>query len=429
MQPDGWKEKQLSELSSLITKGTTPTTYGHQYLDEGINFFRVENISDSGEIKHKPLKYISEKAHQDLERSQLQNGDLLISIAGALGRSALVRDKDLPANINQAIAIVRLEENCDKEYIQYAIASPLVQKQVIDMKAGLAQSNLNLKQVGNIKTALPPIDEQRKIADVLQSVDEAITATQDVIDQTRKVKQGVLHRLLTRGIGHTTFKQTDIGEIPENWEVVELAELIENLTAGVSVNSESRQKGEGEYGILKTSAVTYGTFLAEEHKTILPHELERAKVNPCGNSIIISRMNTPALVGANAYVKKDHQDLFLPDRLWMVVAKNNAPFKMRWLAYLLGASFMRDRISGIATGTSNSMKNISKKRLLGLRIALPPIEEQEEVMNVLSSLDDQIEQENASLEQLQTLKAGVMSDLLSGRVRVPLDNTMKEEAA
>ena len=102
-----YDERSLSDIATLITKGSTPTTYGFEYLSEGINFIKVENVKDFC-VQHDTIKqFISEKAHEFQKRSQLEIDDLLISIAGTLGRICLIKDEDLPANTNQAFAIVR----------------------------------------------------------------------------------------------------------------------------------------------------------------------------------------------------------------------------------------------------------------------------------------------------------------------------------
>lgn len=154
--------------------------------------------------------------------------------------------------------------------------------------------------------------------------------------------------------------------------MVELGEIIESLESGVSVNSISRTIVEGEIGILKTSCVTSGIFDPSEHKAVLPLERERVKCHPKRNSIIISRMNTESLVGANAYVGDDHERLFLPDRLWQATI-TRADVHVQYLQLVIASDVYRRRISAICGGTSGSMKNISKDNFLQLDVPLPPL--------------------------------------------------------
>ena len=160
--PEGWKTETLDEVSNLITKGTTPTTYGHDYVTSGVNFLRVENISSHGTITLNGVKFISEETNELLSRSKLKKDDLLISIAGAIGRTAIVGDKDLPANLNQAIAIVRLKGVVNK-FIQLFVGSEFVQNQFETIQAGLAQINFNLKQIGELVIFTPPLPDQQNL--------------------------------------------------------------------------------------------------------------------------------------------------------------------------------------------------------------------------------------------------------------------------
>src|SRR3990172_5022380 len=154
------------------------------------------------------------------------------------------------------------------------------------------------------------------------------------------------------------YKQTEVGVIPEEWEVAPLSRVIERLEAGVSVNSvdEELRSYPHDQSILKTSAISGGQFLPFECKKVAPRDLSRARLNPRADTIIISRMNTPDLVGECGYVEADYPNLFLPDRLWMTRNHAGSDVCVRWLNYLLSSKPYKNRIKGLATGTSGSMK-------------------------------------------------------------------------
>ncbi|GAW32071.1 restriction endonuclease subunit S [Carboxydocella sp. JDF658] len=213
------------------------------------------------------------------------------------------------------------------------------------------------------------------------------------------------------------YSRTSLGLLPNDWKIVKLSEYIESLDAGVSVNSEDCPANPPEKGILKTSAVNDGRFFPTENKLIKPNEIHRAKLNPIKDSIIISRMNTPELVGEIGYVDKDYPHLFLPDRLWQTRYKGNVCGK--WLAYLLTIPNLKRQIKNIATGTSNSMKNISKTAFLSLEVPLVPINEQQKIANILSTWDKAIELKEKLIEQKKEQKKGLMQRLLTGKVRLP----------
>ena len=155
--PACWEVVRLGDVCERITKGTTPTTLGHEYTQSGVRFLRVENIGH-GLVEGGQLRFISEETHIALSRSVLREHDLLLSIAGALGRSALVTKDVLPANVNQALAIIRLGDDprIEPEFMSLALRARGVQRQVDDMRSELAQANINLEQVGSLRVPHPP---------------------------------------------------------------------------------------------------------------------------------------------------------------------------------------------------------------------------------------------------------------------------------
>ncbi|MCD4760011.1 restriction endonuclease subunit S [archaeon] len=160
---------KLKYITEVITKGTTPTTYGYDYVVKGIPFLRVENINN-GKINYSVgSKFIDIKTHDFLKRSQLRKNDILFTIAGAIGRSAVV-NKNSPANINQAIAIIRLKKNINQEYLSNALTTTYIKKQINRMIVQVAQSNLSLTQVSNLSVPVPPIELQNKFAEQVEKI-------------------------------------------------------------------------------------------------------------------------------------------------------------------------------------------------------------------------------------------------------------------
>jgi len=214
---------------------------------------------------------------------------------------------------------------------------------------------------------------------------------------------------------------TEIGVIPDNWEIRPLGDEIERLEAGVSVNSvdEARALYSHDESILKTSAVKDGHFLEGECKKIAPKDIGRAKLNPHANTIIISRMNTPDLVGESGYVGKDYPNLFLPDRLWSTRFRAGSKTDVKWLSYLLSSAENKRRIKGAATGTSGSMKNISKGALLALPIPFPNPKEQSAIAAALGDVDALILALDQLIVKKKDIKQAVMQELLTGKNRLP----------
>jgi type I restriction enzyme S subunit len=183
------------------------------------------------------------------------------------------------------------------------------------------------------------------------------------------------------------------------------------------VNSTDAQKDSGEIGILKTSAVTFGVFDPNQHKVVVSEEVERVAVPVKADRLIVSRMNTRDLVGANAYTARSFPDLFLPDRLWQVEPNDEKDISMQWLSYVFNFQWKNGVFASLATGTSASMKNLSKGSIFNMELAFPKIKEQKEIAEILSTIDEKISVNKKLKEKLTLLKKGLMQDLLSGKVR------------
>lgn len=200
------------------------------------------------------------------------------------------------------------------------------------------------------------------------------------------------------------------------WVEKKVGDLIDGLAAGVSVRS--RDGDLSRPAVLKTSAAANGRVDFRETKAIIAADVSRAKCAPVRDSIVISRMNTPALVGAVGYVETEEPGVFLPDRLWIARSKRTASTDMRWLNYALGFGHVATSVRELATGTSNSMKNIPKSRLLELSLLVPSPDEQRAISTALVDVDHLI----ASLERLiakkREIKQGLMQELLTGRTRL-----------
>ncbi|MGO5160551.1 MULTISPECIES: restriction endonuclease subunit S [unclassified Bilifractor] len=213
------------------------------------------------------------------------------------------------------------------------------------------------------------------------------------------------------------YKETEIGSMPEEWEVTSLSDAFQNLEAGVSVNSDERQNGD--FFVLKTSAISDGLINIDEAKPVVKKEYARLKCPVKKGSIIISRMNTPQLVGACGYVAEDAKGYFLPDRLWQVVNSKPEKYDFRWLNYLLNQYRYKNAIHALATGTSNSMKNISKERLLEIRIPRPSIEEQKLIVEAISDIETLISDLEKLIWKKKDIRQGTMQMLLTGKTRMP----------
>lgn len=204
--------------------------------------------------------------------------------------------------------------------------------------------------------------------------------------------------------------------IQSEWKVVPLSTVIKDLKSGVSVNSATNETSS--IYVLKTSAVSEGKVILGEVKPVVSKEVSRVKCPLRKNCIVISRMNTPELVGECGYSSTDEPTIFLPDRLW-ITEPSNKECDFLWLSYLLSSVEYKHKIKELATGTSNSMKNIAKEKFLELEISFPPIAEQKNIAAALSDVDALLSSLDALITKKRDMKKAAMQELLTGKTRLP----------
>lgn len=249
-------EVRLADICEVITKGTTPSNIGEEFTIDGVRYIRSEMINSSKNISEEGVLYISEETHDKLKRSQLKSGDILFSMAGVyLGKTAILRERDVPANTNQAVALIRVNpKKCNREYIYYFLNLPAIVKSVNSMTAQAAQPNINLRQIGNIPIVLPPQEVQDRVVAVISPYDELIENNQRQIKLLEEAAQRLYKEWFVdlRFPGHENTKITD--GIPEGWTRCALGDLID-FNPKVSLSKE-RKKQSVPMSALSTSSMT-----------------------------------------------------------------------------------------------------------------------------------------------------------------------------
>jgi type I restriction enzyme S subunit len=417
--PEGWTTSRIQEvvLKVIDNRGKTPPL-----SDSGYNLIEVACVRDDKQFLdyEKITKCVSEDTYQTWFRNgHPKVGDTIVPTVGSIGEFAFVRENR--GCIAQNLVALRPSAVIEPLFLYFQCYSEVVQNNISRILMGAVQPSLRVPHFLETSLLLPPLPEQKKIASILTSVDEVIENTQKQIDKLQDLKKATMNELLTKGIGHTEFKDSELGRIPKSWEVVTLSEIILSLDGGVSVNGQQRPANSAEVGVLKVSCVKQGRFIPSENKVIEDYDRSRAKLNPCENTILISRANTPELVGESGYVERTRNDLFLPDKIWALRLNDSKNVDMRWLSSVLTNGETRRSISDAATGTSSSMRNISKANLLQIKISLPPVLEQIKISRILRSLDAKRELFAGRLNKVKTLKKSLMQDLLTGKVRVTVN--------
>jgi type I restriction enzyme S subunit len=406
--PVEWAVMPLKKISPKQSVGLVinPSSY---FDDYGTVPMLVGSNIDKNKIRWESAKRISNESNKRISASRLMAGDLVTVRVGDPGITAVV-PPELDGCNCASVMIVRQHNRFDSHWLCYLMNSQMGLAQVGDVQYGTAQKQFNISDAVNFVYPVPPLSEQKAIAEALSDADALIESLEQLLAKKRHIKQGTMQELLT---GKKRLPGFD-----REWIEGVLGDVVERLEAGVSVNSSEQEPSSDTSCVLKTSALFNGAFRPHESKVIASSDHHRAKLNPLRDTILISRMNTPDLVGEIAYVDKDYPWLFLPDRIWITRFRSRCTCSTRWLAYLLSSQRYRTDIKDLATGTSGSMKNISKDAILSLSILFPSEAEQTAIATILSDMDAEVAALEAKLTKARQIKEGMMQELLTGRIRL-----------
>jgi len=203
----------LKDITTKITKGTTPTSIGCKFEKSGINFIKSESLVNGKTIDKSKFAFISERTHERLKRSQIEENDILFSMAGMfLGKTGIATAEVVPANTNQAVAIIRVDDTkANYEYVYYYLNQKSVIHTINTTSAQSAQPNINLKQIGEIKINLPDRKKQDQIVSLLSAIDLKISNNVEINDNLEQQAAALFSSLYNRS--NTEVRYTDLIQI------------------------------------------------------------------------------------------------------------------------------------------------------------------------------------------------------------------------
>ena len=278
--------------------------------------------------------------------------------------------------------------------------------------AGTKMPRVNWGDIKKLHVPVPPLVEQRGIVEVLGTVDECIRLTDAVIERAEELKRGLMQRLLTRGIGHTEYKETPLGEIPKPWNLEKLQNLTNKITDGTHFTPNYIQQG---IPFLRVTDIKDETISWDNVKKIAKEEhidlLKRA--NPEKGDILLSKNGT---VGITKVIDWDEEfSIFVS--LCLIKPKHEI-INNKFLNYVLPSEFCFRQIK--LRSKRAIVNNLHLEEIRDLKIPLPRIEEQIEIVRILQKCDKLISAERSRNANLLKIKHGLMQSLLSGKTRVEL---------
>jgi type I restriction enzyme S subunit len=389
-----WSVTRIGDVVELITKGTTPTTIGGRFVSEGINFVKSESISYDGRIDKSLFVHIDTDTHERLRRSQLQSGDILFSIAGVfLGKNAIVTDDILPANTNQALAIIRVDERkINRVFLHYFFRQESIIELVNNFSSQSAQPNINFQEIRSIEISLPSILTQNTIVEILSSLDSKI----DLLARQNSTLEALVQ---------TYFRQWFLEENGNEPIAVSKIATLENNNV-----NPGRQPLEPFYHYSIPAYDNAQTPAIELGKTILSNKFV---VQP--NSILVSKLNpiTPRIWRIDENV--------MPNSVCSTEFQVLKPCDISYYFFLYCLMKSNDVISSFAmsaTGTSGSHQRIRPEYILEVETPAPDDEKLALFNEICTPMMKRVKKNQKQILTLQKLRDTLLPKLISGEVRV-----------
>lgn len=409
--PEDWEVKKLGDIGEFkngLNKGKEDFGFGYKFV----------NIQDAynGQVINIDLLGKINATKDEVETYKLQKGDIVIvrSSVKPSGVGYPILYNDNREDILYCGFMIRYRYDIQKYnplFMLYQLRGEKTRKKVLSLSTVSANTNINQESLNIIKIAVPPLKEQEKIAEIISTVDSQIDDTEKLIKKSKELKKGLMQKLLTKGIGHSEFKKTEVGEIPVEWEVCKI---------GAKSNVKSSKR------VYKSDYIEHGIpfyrskEIIELSKNIEPTVelyIDESKYNefkdkfgaPKKGDLLITSVGS---VGST-WVSDGRQFYYKDGNLTQI--DNNQNINTKFLSYLFESDYLKRQYLGQSNGSAQVALTIEK--LKKLVIALPSIDEQDRIVSILLNVDNEIKEYENKKQKLEELKKGLMQQLLTGKIR------------
>tara|TARA_B110001452_G_scaffold267425_1_gene277245 strand:- start:974 stop:2233 length:1260 start_codon:yes stop_codon:yes gene_type:complete len=401
--PKDWDTLKINQVADCYG-GTTPSTVVEEYWNGDILWATPSDITkNKSEYLLNTSRKITEQGRASKNLRFVKKNGLLMTSRASIG---FLNISNGDVVTNQGFINIECKNNFHYKFFYYWVLDN--RKKLLSLSQGSTFLELYRKTFAKINIPAPPLPEQQKIAAILSTVDEQISTTDKIIEKSKELKKALMQKLFSEGIGHTEFKDTKIGRIPKDWEVNRLDNWLELITYGFTnpmptvengpfmVSAADVKNGKIQYDTCrKTSNEAFETKISKKSKPII-------------GDVLLTKDGTLGRVGL---VTKEN--LCITQSIALLRPKNIGCI---FLTYLLASPYYQNRMIRDAGGST--IKHIYITVVNKMKVAIPSIDEQQKIADILSEADAKIEKEQTQKLQLEALKKGLMQQLLTGKKRV-----------
>jgi type I restriction enzyme S subunit len=411
--PEEWQVVRLNQVCR-VRRGASPRPIDDPsfFSAEGRGWIRIVDVTSTYKYLRKTTQYLSQKG---VSRSvQVDPGDLIMSICATIGKPVIL---DMEACIHDGFVVFsELHTDTDSEYLFYVLQSK--ESEFVGKKQTGTQGNLNTTIVGKTAFALPSLSEQQRIVSILATCDDEIQKTDEIIAKSQQLKKGLMQQLLTKGIGHTKFKQTEIGEIAEEWELDRLGNcLLSDPQNGIYKDQSFYGRGTSIVRIDDFYDGSFTSLSGFQRLELSDSEIATYMLRP--RDILVNRVNSLPFLGKAVIVPELAEPTAFESNMMKITTRPDRLLPEYTIAWLCAEHAKAHFLSRAKRAVAQA--SINQGDLCSLLVPVPTIAEQTEIIRVLQSAQEKLAREAEEKEQLTRLKKGLMQVLLTGKVRVKVN--------
>ncbi len=407
-----WKIINLEDIIQLDRGITYGIVQPGSFDPNGRFLVRGKDYS-KGWVQPDEFFKVSSKVEEPYKRARLKKNDLITTIVGAgVGNMEIVPEWLEGANITQTTARIAIDnKKADYRFYYQVLNSWIGQMNVRLFEKGGAQPGLNLGDIKKYTVPLPPLPEQQKIAEILSTVDDKIEIIDQQITQTQELKKGLIQLLLTKGIGHTEFKDSTLGIIPKSWEVVKLSDITEQIKDGTHA---THKEVAGGIPLLSAKDIRNGQiYIPNDCRKLSQEDFNSIHKNfkLKDGDVMLTVVGS---IGRVAVIN-NYNDNYTFQRSVGYIRLDNYHNSYFFKQYFQSDIFIKQLL---LRSNASAQAGVYLGELGKIPVVSLPIEEQTKIAEILNSVDDKLEVLLEKKVSYQELKQGLMQQLLTGKIRV-----------
>jgi len=407
--PEDWESVPLGEHCYIKARIGWRGLKASEYTSEGACLIANKHLTLYG-VDWRLCDHISEFRYEESPEIQLQKDDIVMSKDGTIGQVSYIDKLPGKATINSTMMLLRSnKETINSRYLFYFLQGSDFKLFLYQKNSGSSIPHIFQRDMVNLSVTCPPLPEQKRIAEVLSTIDNAIQRADEVINGTERLKQGLMQKLLTEGIGHTEFIDSPVGEIPKKWDVVQLKDI--SLRTHLT---DPRKAKDKEFQYVDISSIDNIAFSIVSWNTITGQNAPSRARKVIQTGDILFATTRPYL--KNIAIVPSSLNGEVCSTGFCVIRANTSETTTEWIYHNVLTPQFLTKIKVKMKGATYPA--VSDKDVMNVTIAKPMLEEQKRISEILSTVDRKSDLERERKSRLERIKLGLMNDLLTGRKRV-----------